>query len=1249
MTPPSPRPRVLIRSRVGGALVSLAVLLVLLALGLGIALGHVDALGWLLGGPVAEDYLDQTRLDGEGELSWSEQRIEDWSFEHLDTRRGIVDWAARGRSATPLEKTQTFQLDAFAFEDVTVTLQGSERPEDRLTIESAVGTAKFETAAAVELELGGGPEAPVAIAGDGLRMRMPKATVRIPAETDADAKTLEEEGDLARRASLHRFPVDRMTLRGEGPALVRLDLRRLRRRRASPGGGQDKKNGASEPSGPARELTLRATGGLQSRPSRPGGPRVVELDGPVRLELPPGAVAALRSESRDKADRAPGMLERLADKGLLLLAGHARLTLFPLERDGAPSGLDPPAALLVELTRGATLTGPTGGRPRLRARRLAFVISEGLPAGSACGLLGGPSASALAASASLATPRVHWLEASGKLYLEADIRRAADDPSRIIEVRGEHLSWRPDDDRLTLEGRRASVIFPEERQGLEAEQITILQTAKSVDLVAVGDVAAEVEERPAGPETAADKVRPGLALTAGRARVVMTRVAKAAPKSARESGESGEARPAKETLELVRVEIQGELGGRPATLIRSEGAGRDRARAQSIQLERAEGRIQLGGDVELERRTTAAAREGRETPAPTVVHLRAAAAELKLDPAVFDRLSVGDALGESAQTTKPGRSKPEKPGPKTPDPDKPGSGEGLAEGPGLRSVKAAAVFGDVAHPVIVTLSSPARDARLSAGRLLWDGDSGVGEAHPLAGRRLEGESAGIHLEADVARWVDALKMLILQSQGEARVTLVDADPKDQAPEAPVAPGSPKSSRISARRITLQRPVSEAWQALELGAGPELAITLDGAVEARLASGSRLLSGGLSLDGEGAGARPKDRTPPGKREGPTPKTDKGAGALPTITLDCEHARIILLEGSDASQPAWTLSEARLSGGESALQLTTEDELPERRATLECDFARVLARGERRVVTARSRPGRRPSLTTPAGDALAARRLTLTQDRRGGRRRLQVELRGDVAGRRVFPAPAKGAKGADKSSKAKGPSVLDIAAPELTLALDLDAIEAAREADKARQKAARAARDKAAKNEGKTDDKGGDAKAADGSGSSPFLHGLESILAPRGLTLSTPEGDRLSGSRAQLSTLFADADHRLVELTLEGGVEGRRAPKKAGAKSGATTFEAGAATLAVDLVALGREPRSRRWRTVRRFDAGPAVKVEDKTLRAEGDRLQYNDRSRRARLTGTPVRLLRKKEGTVSTVPEFVVRVDELFEDGGMTDR
>lgn len=174
---------------------------------------------------------------------------------------------------------------------------------------------------------------------------------------------------------------------------------------------------------------------------------------------------------------------------------------------------------------------------------------------------------------------------------------------------------------------------------------------------------------------------------------------------------------------------------------------------------------------------------------------------------------------------------------------------------------------------------------------------------------------------------------------------------------------------------------------------------------------------------------------------------------------------------------------------------------------------------------------------------------------------------------------------------------------------------------------------------------------GSDSQRFLRAVsQGQQFPR---MHTKAGDFLTGETIQLVFTKDPRDAWQAKVDIAGSVRGRFTPelpqdkkaKKAKDPSkkpkdpNPVDFNSKSLEVELDIAALRAVKNGELWRALKKLDARDNVQIEDQTVRAWGDRLEYNGQTGRGQLTGKPARVFQKKEGgPPSEMPVFRFRAE-----------
>jgi len=392
--------------------------LALIVAGLLVAYGRINPLGLGINQTIVNSLLDGPDNTGL-RWGWASQAIDRWTVEHYSAALGDIDWDASGDSARPIDGEGHFLIKR---PRIRARLGGQ-----LIHLRAREAEAHFIPGKELRMEL----RKEFRIDG-AVTVVAPAALLRIPAVPKPGPPPLEKSRDLTEEAGRYDFPVEQVTMRVEPPLRLSLDMAKL--------------TAVSRPKQALPKLEIESAGRLTIS----GRDRLV-LEGPLSMELPSGLSTSL-SKKRKPSAQDQAVRESFAG-ALVLKAG--RLELESLEFWGKELA---PGVLGVHLSRGVALHRKSDGRRMFAADELDLVLGRRDPARNATEMLGGiagvapavvedaQSLSLISASAKgkvfatlLYTPRLPNKEKKEESRKRVKKQRAM--APRWLEIRGESLDW----------------------------------------------------------------------------------------------------------------------------------------------------------------------------------------------------------------------------------------------------------------------------------------------------------------------------------------------------------------------------------------------------------------------------------------------------------------------------------------------------------------------------------------------------------------------------------------------------------------------------------------------------------------------------------------------------------------------------------------------------------------------------------------------------------------------------------------
>lgn len=241
--------------------------------------------------------------------------------------------------------------------------------------------------------------------------------------------------------------------------------------------------------------------------------------------------------------------------------------------------------------------------------------------------------------------------------------------------------------------------------------------------------------------------------------------------------------------------------------------------------------------------------------------------------------------------------------------------------------------------------------RMKARAFRWDSESQKIEAVPAPGERITiGRDDGLELEADTVQWIHEERILVLTAKNNQGKLVLLKDKEGSAGQAEL--------------IVMHWPESKTLNELELSRGPEIILDLVGRVRLKTKSDGAFLS-----------SKSKKKKEKEKKKD-SKKTKKSKQRSIPLLLQCDSARVFLVQQSDPDLSGYDLSMAIMQGKDNENVSVRGSGKEERdRFLLEAPAIRLFGDNNEKTILCSTRPRQRPRLTTDAGDRLTSEQLTM----------------------------------------------------------------------------------------------------------------------------------------------------------------------------------------------------------------------------------------------------------------------------------
>ncbi|MDF1667660.1 MAG: hypothetical protein P1V97_38340, partial [Planctomycetota bacterium] len=189
--------------------------------------------------------------------------------------------------------------------------------------------------------------------------------------------------------------------------------------------------------------------------------------------------------------------------------------------------------------------------------------------------------------------------------------------------------------------------------------------------------------------------------------------------------------------------------------------------------------------------------------------------------------------------------------------------------------------------------------RMKAQAFSWDSKTKTMTASPAKGERVTiGRDDGLELEADTVKWLHEDRILILKSEKSRKKLVLLKDKEGSAGQAEV--------------IVMHWPESSLLNELELSRGPEIILDLVGQVRLKTKSDGAFLSSTSKKDKDKKAKKKTKKQSPKEKKRAADKAKKKAERSIPLLLQCDSARVFLIQQSDPDLSGYDISMALMQG-------------------------------------------------------------------------------------------------------------------------------------------------------------------------------------------------------------------------------------------------------------------------------------------------------------------------------------------------
>jgi lipopolysaccharide export system protein LptA len=435
--------------------------------------GVYDPLKFSVEGPSVHDYENIGESSGPTVFSWSDQSIENWTLEQYNLKTADLDWLARGFKASPIPDVPG---DVFAFEKVHIELRNpnskkKERPV--FTLKSEVGRARFRAKKSVDIHLGN-EKNPVTMKGQGLDLKIPSAHVHLPI---LKPKNPGGKKDLAQSAQNSTFSMDEVTLTAPGPAFIKIQ----------PGLLQESKS--RENLHKDALMSIRSDGGLAL-----DGMKQLILKGPVRMTAPAELLQRNKKQKPSQKKSAKKnslfsaqLVQTWFPKGAVIRSGLVTVNFLHAEGKGKTI-----LGYHMICENGVRIQSAGDVQDRVRCERLELLLLANHVTEHVGRGIGGPGGCSLLALESMQQVTLIALKAQGKVWIDGEIQQDPKLNPTKVKLVGELIEWQRDEGLLNVRGTPARLIERELKGDLkrqiEAEYLQMNEDGNDRRIHAKGQV-----------------------------------------------------------------------------------------------------------------------------------------------------------------------------------------------------------------------------------------------------------------------------------------------------------------------------------------------------------------------------------------------------------------------------------------------------------------------------------------------------------------------------------------------------------------------------------------------------------------------------------------------------------------------------------------------------------------------------------------------------------------------------------------